>query len=253
MIVQLFKKYWLLLLSVALNVVLVLVCLSILKTAQKYYAEYRVFRPQAHGISESTDITLADNTDSTVVVLYGDSRISQWDPLPVLANTIFIDAGIAGETTTEMRRRIDHDVLRHKPDIIMVQSGMNDLTASITKGIPNTQAMLAEMQTNLTYFTEVFKESGARVILTPVLPGKPLNLQRKMFWHDELGNRVKDTNAFLQQLAAQQGVEWLDLTPALYNSDNALRIDWYIDALHVQKPAYEALNALVEKHLSTNP
>jgi lysophospholipase L1-like esterase len=251
MIIRLLKKQWLLLLSLALNAVLVLVCMSTLKTAQKYYTEYRYFRPLAHGTSESTDLP-ADHGDSTVVVMYGDSRISQWDPLPSLPNTTFIDAGIAGETTTEMRRRIEHDVLRHKPDIILVQSGMNDLTASITKGIPDPQGMLVEMKTNLEYLTQVFKESGATVVLTPVLPGKPLNFQRKMFWHNELDQRVGETNDFLNGLATQQGVEWLDLSRALYNDNNELRVDWYIDALHVQKPAYEALNELVEQHLAQN-
>ena len=235
--------------SIALNVLLVLACLSTLKTAQKYYTEYRYFRPQAHGTSEATDLPTS-HSDNIVVVMYGDSRISQWDPLPSLDNTTFIDAGIAGETTTEMRRRIAHDVLRHKPDVILIQSGMNDLTASITKGIPDPQAMLVEMKTNLEYLTRVFKESGATVVLTPVLPGKPLNLQRKMFWHNELDNRVSETNDFLARLATQQGVEWLDLSRALYDDDNKLRVDWYIDALHVQKPAYEALNTLVEQHLA---
>ena len=184
-------------------------------------------------------------------MLFGDSRISQWNPLPSLDNTLFIDAGIAGETTTEMRRRIQHDVLRHEPDVVLIQSGMNDLTAPITRGIKDPDAMLSEMKTNLAYFVDVFAQSGARVIVTPVLPNRPISLARKIFWHDQLDQRVADTNEYLQQLASEKSASWLDLTAVLYDQNNTLRTDWYIDALHFYQPAYEALNLAVEKHLST--
>ena len=149
---QILKNHGLLLLSVAINILLVLTCIWMLNQARAVYKEYRFFRPLAHGTSESTDIDSLKDSPEQVIVLFGDSRISQWNPLPALDNTVFIDAGIAGETTTEMRRRIQHDVLRHQPDVVIIQSGMNDLTASITRGIKDPDAMLHEMKTNLDYF-----------------------------------------------------------------------------------------------------
>ncbi len=250
MIAQILKNQWLLLLSVVVNVLLVLACLWMLNQARSIYKEYRFFRPLAHGTSEATDIDSLKDSAQQVVVLFGDSRISQWQPLPALDNTIFIDAGIAGETTSEMRRRIQHDVIRHDPDVVIIQSGMNDLTASITRGIQNPDAMLSEMKTNLRYFVEVFVQSGARVIVTPVLPNRPIGMRRKIFWHDQLDQSVAQTNEYLQQLATEQSAEWLDLAAVLYDQNNALRTDWYIDALHFYQPAYEALNTAVEKHLA---
>ena len=39
-----------------------------------------------------------------------------------------INAGISGHTTTEGLARLDRDVLRHKPDLVTISFGLNDMT-----------------------------------------------------------------------------------------------------------------------------
>ena len=38
-----------------------------------------------------------------------------------------INAGISGHTTTEGLARLDRDVLQHKPDLVTVSFGLNDM------------------------------------------------------------------------------------------------------------------------------
>jgi len=137
---------------------------------------------------------------SLAAILFGDSRVETWTPLPDLPGNYVINAGVTGETTSEMRRRFDTDVLRLKPQTVIIQAGMNDLTASVTRNIPTPQLLLDRMFANLEYFVTTLTATGTRVVITSIIPNKDLNLLRKVFWHSELQQSVTDANTRLKQM-----------------------------------------------------
>jgi len=61
------------------------------------------------------------------IVFFGDSRIQMWHPLPTIPHAVLINNGIGGQTTAQCLVRIDNDVVALKPELVVIQVGINDL------------------------------------------------------------------------------------------------------------------------------
>lgn len=66
-----------------------------------------------------------------------------------------INAGISGHTTVNALSRIDRDVLQHKPDLVTVMFGLNDMT----------RVPLSEYEKNLKTIVKQCRDVGAEVLL----------------------------------------------------------------------------------------
>lgn len=237
----------LLFLSLLVNVILVAACFELLKQAKKHYTDYRHFRSLEIGTSEATSATPADNS----IVLFGDSRIETWHPKPYSDKYTFINAGVTGETTTEMRRRFERDVVSLQPDYVLIQAGVNDLTASVTKGIEQPDQLVNTMQDNLEYFIKTLEQQDIDVIVTSILPALHLNTLRKIFWHDRLTDEINLANEKLKHTAESNNAEWLDLDPYFLDDSGNPQSDIYYDALHITHEGYDVLNTVVKEFTDT--
>lgn len=242
---------WLLLLSLALNVLLIVVCTYTLQKAQHYYKEYRIFRPLAQGVSEATNFELPGDRPEKLLIMYGDSRISEWQPLPSLDNTLVVNAGVAGDTALEMRRRLEQDVLRLQPDVVMIQVGMNDLTAAATRGMETPGKIIKQMKSHIQYIIEKLIDHDIEVIVTPVIPASTPGIGRRLFWRNEIDSLLADANIYLKSLADKHSLQWIDLLKPLHDEKGKLRTDWYVDPLHLYQANYSALNETVEEALNS--
>ena len=235
------------LLSVAANIGLLLVCIFIFSELKKVYTHYRHYRVLQIGTSQATSVTapLDDNT----IVLFGDSRIGTWYPDLVSDRFTFINAGVAGETTVEMKRRFQQDVLRLQPEYVLIQAGINDLTASVTKGMEQPEKRLQEMHSNLEFFISSLEQQGIDVIVTSIIPNSRLNLFRRQFWFNTLDDKVRKANSKLQQTTLQAGAEWVDLDPLFLDEHGNPVKELYFDALHINDEGYVVLNSHLQEYL----
>ncbi len=71
------------------------------------------------------------------------------------AKVEMINAGISGHTTVNALARIDHDVLAHKPDVVTVMFGLNDMT----------RVPLETYRTNLKTIVAKCRAIGSEVVL----------------------------------------------------------------------------------------
>ncbi|QDT33505.1 GDSL-type esterase/lipase family protein [Thalassoglobus polymorphus] len=111
----------------------------------------------------------------TGVYYHTGSRRAYTDMLGIALNRVspesnveMINAGISGHTTVNALARIDRDVLSHKPDLVTVMFGLNDMT----------RVPLEEYQANLKEIVKKCRDVGAEVVLaTPNAvtdsPGRP--------------------------------------------------------------------------------
>lgn len=213
----------------------------LLSALKKTYTEYRHFRALPIGTSKATSASQTENS----VVLFGDSRIEIWYPDPYSDKYTFINAGVTGETTSEMRRRFQRDVIRLEPDYVLIQAGVNDLTAAVTKGIEDPQLLIDTMHQNLRFFIAELEAKKIDAIVTSILPNKHLNFKRRQFWHDTLTEQVNSANERLKETTESLGADWLDLDP-LYKDDSGDPINrLFLDTLHINQRGYRVLN----KHL----
>ncbi|MEM7257250.1 MAG: GDSL-type esterase/lipase family protein [Pseudomonadota bacterium] len=247
---QILNNPLLLVISLLLNLVLITGLIYTLQKARQYYEDYRVFRPMAHGTSEASTFTPPENNAQKLMVMYGDSRVQEWTPLPRLENTLVVNAGVSGETLREIRRRLHKDVLRLNPDVVLLQAGMNDLTAAATRGVEQPEKIIRRMKSGMKSLVEELTARNIDVIMTPIIPAKPLNIGRKVFWRDEIDSLLADANIYLKSLADQHELQWIDLLEPLHNDSGELRTDWYFDTLHLHTARYNDLNTMVEKLLN---
>lgn len=245
-------KTTLLILSLLANAVLVYVCVSLFTMAQSFYTDYRYFRALGAGISEASSLESSESpAGETRIVLFGDSRVQNWIPSPEADNTVFINAGINGETTTEMLQRFDHDVLRHNPDIVVIQAGTNDLTASVTRGIKDPQKLVTDMHSNMEYFITALINNNIKVIVTSVFPNNTIPMVKRLFWFNTLLTDIENSNKVTRQMSQTSGAHWLDLSSVFYNIDDKVNSNLYIDTLHVNPAGYREINLLLEDLLAT--
>ncbi|WP_430933450.1 SGNH/GDSL hydrolase family protein [Saccharicrinis sp. 156] len=70
-----------------------------------------------------------------------------------------INAGIAGNTSTQLLARIENDVLKHKPDLVIVMVGTNDMLNS------RRMNTYKQYSSNLSEIVNKLKQNNAQVVL----------------------------------------------------------------------------------------
>lgn len=212
-------------------------------TAKTAYTEYRYFRALDVGTSDSSNLAPSANSeDATQIVLFGDSRIRLWNPSPEMDGIRFINAGVNGETTTEMRRRFDHDVLRHAPDAVIIQLGINDLTAVVTRNMHEADQFEERIQINTRFFLDQLEKNNIDAFVLSIFPHGPYSLKEKLFWDNTLQQKVAHTNQMLESIANEFNAVWLDVTNMFLEADGSVKTDLYNDSMHITSDAYTALN-----------
>ena len=114
-----------------------------------------------------------------IVVAFGDSTTAPRDGIKVYAELLpsvlaeagipatIINAGVPGDSTDMARQRFQSDVLAHRPNLAIIQFGINDSAVDIWQDPPATAARvsLERFRENLTFFVESLRDIGATVIL----------------------------------------------------------------------------------------
>lgn len=230
----------LLLVSGAVNVALV-------KALRFSYARELAVRRQP---MSSRVPTRSGNIAGVRVLFLGDSRMAEWPFLPT--NYCTINAGVTAETTAQVLLRTRAVLESEKPDIVVIQAGINDL-----KAIGVSPADAAEIKSNcvqnLSEIIALARQHQAKVIFTLILPGGSIPIVRQLFWSEDVNQAVGEVNGQLSlQFGNQPGIILLDPGKVLMDeSSGASLADNYRDALHLTPAAYgklqPALLSAIEK------
>jgi lysophospholipase L1-like esterase len=222
----------LLVVSVGLNVILY-------QQGRDYYLQLNSVRLDPLGLSVYATQEKPANGESPIIVFFGDSRAADWT-LPTGIRGTLINRGISNQTSIQALGRINEDVLSLKPDVVVVQLGVNDL-----KTIPlfpeNKNQIIANLKTNLQRIVEQSIQSGAKVILTTIFPVGRVPLERSMFWSNDVASAINEVNQYLESLAGDK-VTVFDTTQILANDDSTMNQAYSRDFLHLNAQGYAALN-----------
>jgi lysophospholipase L1-like esterase len=175
----------------------------------------------------------------TIIVFFGDSRAEGWTPPSGITGT-FINRGISNQTSIQALSRFAEDVLPLKPNVIVLQIGVNDL-----KAIPlfpeNKERIIVDLKTNVQRIINLSVQNGASVILTTIFPIGHVPPDRSLFWSDDVAVSINEVNQHLASLANDK-VTIFDTTPILANDDGLVNPIYSKDLLHLNAKGYEALN-----------
>jgi len=165
---------------------------------------------------------MCDLNDGDTVVFLGDSITQQGEGPNGYVTLVrkalktkrpssdikIIGAGIGGHKVPNLEERLDRDVLTHKPDVVVIYIGINDVWHSIrNEGTP-----IDRFETGLKNLITRCHDAGARVLLaTPSVIGER---------HDgsnDLDDMLKEYAAVSRRVAAQSECALLDLQEAFVN------------------------------------
>jgi lysophospholipase L1-like esterase len=134
---------------------------------------------------------IAPAAEPVTVVAFGDSTTAPRGNLTVystilqeeLQNVKIVNAGIGGNTTEMARKRLEKDVLEHKPKLVLLQFGINDSAVDVWKTPPATEprVKLERYTENLEYFVKTLKSAGTRVIVMGPNPLRWTDQLKKMY------------------------------------------------------------------------
>jgi lysophospholipase L1-like esterase len=185
---------------------------------------------------------------TATVVFFGDSRAEMWSAPTNLKGFSFVNRGINNQTTAQVLGRFDKHVVPLRPNIIVVQVGINDL-----KTIPlfpeRKAAIISNCKANIQQLVARSVNSGATVILTTIFPTGPVPLTRQPFWSPDIAQAVSEVNAYLYSLKARD-VLILDAYSLLAHKGQA-QSNYVRDTLHFNEKGYKVLNQELTKVLST--
>jgi lysophospholipase L1-like esterase len=111
-----------------------------------------------------------------------------------------IPAGISGNTTRDMIKRIDRDVVAYKPQILFIMGGMND----INRYFNDTEIF----KSNMEKMVDIALENNIKPILLTI------TVDRELF-NTPRNNRVDEYNEFLTNLAKEKGIQIIDVNSPL--------------------------------------
>jgi lysophospholipase L1-like esterase len=181
------------------------------------------------GRSAETPFTIVAFGDSTTALrrgfeVYPSQLASRFKSAGVPVG--LVNKGVPGDSTDMARKRFTADVIGEKPNLVIIQFGINDSSIDVSKVPPATRPRLAlaDFEANLRYFVAEVRKAGAEAILmtpnqmrwTPKLlklygkapyhPGDELGMNRPMEPYVEAVRRIaREMNVALVDVYAMFG------------------------------------------------
>jgi lysophospholipase L1-like esterase len=216
--------------------------------AKKYYFELNQTRLDPVGLSYFSAQDVA-RTDSLRVVFFGDSRAASWifpsPPASGSGDYAFINRGIPSQTSVQTVQRFAAHVRPLKPDVVVVQVGINDLK-TIALFPDRGEAIRADCRANIKRIVEESRKLGAVVVLTTIFPVGEVPLARKPFWSDAIAVSVKELNAYIATLSENKTgddkILLFDAFSLLADTRGMMSQEYSLDELHLNEQGYRVLN-----------
>lgn len=207
--------------------------------AKQYYLELNQTRLDPLGLSNYPILKTATKADRVRVVFLGDSRAAGWIS-PKVDKYEFVNRGISSQTSVQTLQRFSAHMRHLKPDIVVIQIGINDLK-TIALFPDRKQEIVANCRSNIQQIIEESRNLGAVAIVTTIFPAGEIPLERKPFWSDEIDQTVKSVNADLVTLATNK-VLLFDTYSLLADRQGLMLPQYRSDELHLNDLGYDLLN-----------
>ncbi|MGD1905932.1 MAG: GDSL-type esterase/lipase family protein [Leptolyngbyaceae cyanobacterium] len=188
---------------------------------------------------------IAAQTAERLTVLLGDS-ISLWFPPHLMpGRRTWLNQAISGERSDGLYQRLP--LLDDAPiETVFLMVGINDLLGGVSE-----DQLVQNIQETVQYLRQHHPE--ADIVVQSILP----HGAEQATWEGrdrllELPNgRIQSVNNALAKVAAEAGVDYLDLYPLFANGEGALRADLSTDGLHLSERGYLVWRTAISLFMTT--
>jgi len=181
------------------------------------------------------------------LLIIGDSRAQDW---VMKTRASVVNAGISGQTTTQILARYRAQGLAYGPRVILIQAGINDLKAIPL--LPGKEREIIDLcKVQLKAMVQLARQQGAQVILTTIIPPGEVPLERRLVWSGEINTALREVNSFLLTLRAE-GVDVIDPAKCITDPHGRIAAGFRKNFLHLNEAGYAALNRDISALLATH-
>ena len=176
------------------------------------------------------------------VVFLGDSITDSWKLEESFPGKPYINRGISGQVTSQMLLRMRPDVIAHKPKVLVLLAGTNDIAGNYGP------MSISQITGNIASIVEIAHANGINVVLASVLPISDYNknrngetivrsLQRKPA-------EILEINNFIKKYCDEKKLVYLDYYSATVDNKGFLRPELAGDGLHPNADGYKIMQKL---------
>ena len=167
-------------------------------------------------------------TDSTSIVMLGNSLTNGCECYELLAMPNVLHRGISGDTTRDIDARLG-PVLRGKPAKIFLMSGVNDISHDLPA-----DSVAADI---MALVDRIRRESPAtKLYVQSLLPiNNSFGRYKRMIGKEQV---IRDVNMLVAKACDERGVPFIDIHNLMTDVDGNLRTELTNDGLHLLGPAY---------------
>ena len=141
-----------------------------------------------------------------------------------------INAGVSGDTAGDSLRRIQKDVLAHRPDLVLITFGLNDMKNGVS---------LSQFESDLSAIVLEISAGGAQpVMLTTTRLQKGASMLARL--------NPAPFNESIRALAEERGITLIDVNDEFKGLNTA---KYLMDAAHPNGEGYRALADIIRKGL----
>lgn len=182
------------------------------------------------------------------VVFMGDSITDGWKLNQYFPGQPYVNRGISGQKTPQMLVRFRPDVIAHKPKVVVILAGTNDISA-----YPGPY-VLENTESNLASMVDLAHANGINVVLASVMPISDYNKDRTGKQIVRSVQRPPDQiaalNLWIKKFCAERKLVYLDYFTALADDKGFLKADLADDGLHPNAKGYDVIKPLASEAIT---
>jgi lysophospholipase L1-like esterase len=187
------------------------------------------------------------------IVLIGDSRIAQWPAELFSPQWEIVNRGIGGETTAQTIGRFQADALALDADVIVIETGVNDLFAASFMDEGPRQIIASAAIERIQALANAAAASGRRALIATILPPASPDILRRFVWNESLRDLVADANSELRKAKLPGRVKVIDLASVVVADDPKTLFPVYRkDVLHLNIAGYERLTFALQSEIQSS-
>lgn len=209
-----------------------------------YYKNHRnrdIFRLNAYAWANSQ--LKAPEFDENRVVFIGNSITENWVHLryKFFTDNNYVNRGIGGQTTPLLLLRFRHDVINLKPQVVVINGGVNDIAE-------NTGEYDMEFTLdNIKSMAQLAEANDIKVILSSVLPSSGYGWKGHIKGVPQLIDTLNDS---IKAFAIENGYYYLDYNTPMRDEEGGIIADYSFDQLHPNEEGYKVMEPLVQKAIN---
>lgn len=177
------------------------------------------------------------------VVFIGDSIFELWgrEHGKFFPGEPYVNRGISGQATWQMLLRFRADVIKVRPDVVVILGGTNDIA-----GVRGPQT-LDQIENNIASMAQLAQANGIRVVLAAVLPVCDC-FTGQTAQHPK--GKIIALNAWIERYASQNEFIYLDYYSSMADPNGLLRKELTFDGLHPNDAGYALMAPLTARAIA---